>query len=110
MGDMDVAARNILLAVPVAKESKGGTELGGSFGENRGGSFGEKAIDAGDTDAVARACRLSDFGSGIGDCNLRIRVKTCKNDVFPEAEALTGNLGFLEDGDLRILGKCTGDH
>ncbi len=32
-----------------------------------------------------------------------------KNLAFLEAEALTRNLGFLEDRDLRILGKCIGD-
>ena len=32
------------------------------------------------------------------------------NLVFLEAETLTRNLGFLEDDDLRILGKCIGDH
>ena len=36
--------------------------------------------------------------------------KRGKNLVFLEAEALTRNLGFLEDDDLRILGKCIGDH
>ena len=36
--------------------------------------------------------------------------KPGKNLVFLEAEALTRNLGFLEDEDLRILGKCIGDH
>ena len=57
---------------------------------------------------------------GLGHCNLvknqvKNQVKNLvknqvKNQVFLEAEGLTGNLGFLEDEDLRILGKCTGDH
>ena len=58
--------------------------------------------------------------AGTGDCNLgKNQVKNqvkylvknqVKTQVFLEAEGLTGNLGFLEDGDLRTLGKCTGDH
>ena len=47
--------------------------------------------------------------------------KTGKNQVnpgnphvnpryFSRLRALTRNLGFLEDEDLRILGKCIGDH
>ena len=38
-----------------------------------------------------------------------IVINIVKNIVFLEAEALTRNLGFLEDGDLKILGKRDGD-
>ena len=59
-------------------------------------------------------------GAGTGDCNLvknlvinlvKNQVKNLvKNQVFLEAEALTRNLGFLEDECLGILSKCIGDH
>ena len=63
---------------------------------------------------------LPDPPPGVGDCNLgknlvknqviNLVKNQVKTQVSLEAEGLTGNLGFLEDGDLRILGKCTGDH
>ena len=58
--------------------------------------------------------------AGIGDCNLvknlvKYQVKylvinLVKTHVFLEAEALTRNLGFLEDDGLRILRKYIGYH
>jgi hypothetical protein len=36
-------------------------------------------------------------------------INLVKTLVFLEAVALTGNLGFLDGDDLRILGKCIGD-
>ena len=39
-----------------------------------------------------------------------IVINIVKNIVFLEAEALTRNPGFLEDGDLKILGKRDGDN
>ncbi len=50
--------------------------------------------------------------SGVGDCNLvkNLVINLVKNQVFLEAEALTRNLGFLEEDGLRILRKCIGDH
>ena len=39
-----------------------------------------------------------------------IVINIVKNIVFLEAEALTRNLGFLEDGDLKIPGKRDGDN
>ena len=53
--------------------------------------------------------------AGPGDRNLvKNLVKPGKNlvqnQVFLEAEALTRNLGFLEDGHLRSQEKCIGDH
>ena len=57
---------------------------------------------------------------GLGHCNLvknlvktlviNLVINLVKTHVFLEAEALTRNLGFLEDEDPRILGKCIGDH
>ena len=39
-----------------------------------------------------------------------IVINIVKNIVFPEAEAVTRNLVFLGDGDLKTLAKRDGDN
>ena len=56
--------------------------------------------------AVAEAGWLAaEAGTAISNLGKNLVI----NLVFLEAEALTRNLGFLEDEELRILGKCIGD-